>query len=380
MAQRSFPVLLPLLLAVAVFGVAIISMKSPTLTHAETEDMSTPDSQASEQLAAATFGGGCFWCTEAIYRELKGVKKVVSGYSGGSKQNPTYKEVCTGLTGHAEAIQIQYDPEQVSFAELLEVFFKTHDPTTLNQQGADVGTQYRSVIFYHDADQKRIAEQIKQELDASGAYSKPIVTEITKFDAFFPAEDYHQNYFALNGSQPYCSYVIQPKLEKFRKVFADKLDSKQKPAEPQSDDSSEIDWNKVDWKQKLSPEQYHVTCEFGTERPFDNKYWNNKATGMYKCVRCGMPLFNSQTKFDSGTGWPSFYRPVDDKNLAEHVDRQHGMVRTEVRCARCGAHLGHVFDDGPNPTGLRYCMNSAALDFTKAESDETSEAETAKAP
>lgn len=174
-------------------------------------------------LQVATFGNGCFWCTEAIFQRLNGVEKVVSGYSGGKVKNPTYKEVCSGLTGHAEVIQITYDPKRISFDELLEVFWKTHDPTTLNRQGADEGTQYRSAVFYHTDEQKQLAEEYKKKLDASGAFDNPIVTEITPFTAFYPAEDYHQNYFNLNGTQPYCSFVIQPKVEKFEKVFKSKL-------------------------------------------------------------------------------------------------------------------------------------------------------------
>ena len=176
------------------------------------------------KLDTITFGGGCFWCTEAIFQRLNGVVSVESGYSGGKVKNPTYKEVCTGLTGHAECTQIAYNPDTVSLAEILQVFFKTHDPTTLNRQGNDEGTQYRSVIFYRNEEQKKIAEDIKQGLDKSGAYNDPIVTEITPFTVFYKAEDYHQNYFNQNkSSNPYCTYVIIPKVEKFEKYFADKL-------------------------------------------------------------------------------------------------------------------------------------------------------------
>jgi peptide-methionine (S)-S-oxide reductase len=171
----------------------------------------------------ATFGTGCFWCTEAIFQQLDGVLKVSSGYSGGQVVNPTYKEVCEGNTGHAEVVQIVYDPSRISFDELLEVFWKTHDPTTLNRQGNDVGTQYRSAIFYHNDEQKTKAEKYKAELDKSGAFDNKIVTEITPFSKFYVAEDYHQNYFNNNGSQPYCYFVIRPKLEKFQKVFKDKI-------------------------------------------------------------------------------------------------------------------------------------------------------------
>lgn len=178
---------------------------------------------AREGLAIATFGSGCFWCTEAVFQNVEGVEKVESGYSGGKVKNPTYKEVCSGLTGHAEVIQVHYDTTKVSYEELLEIFWKTHDPTTLNRQGADEGTQYRSVVFYHNEEQKKLAEKYKVELDKSGAFNNPIVTEISPYTEFYKAEDYHQNYYNLNGNAPYCSYVIQPKLEKFRKVFKHKL-------------------------------------------------------------------------------------------------------------------------------------------------------------
>ena len=175
------------------------------------------------QLDTATFGNGCFWCTEAIFQQLEGVVKVTSGYSGGHVANPTYEQVCEKKTGHAEALNIVYDKSKITFDELLEVFWQTHDPTTLNKQGNDVGPQYRSAIFYHNNDQKEKAEKYKEELDKSGSWNKPIVTEITPFKNFYPAEDYHQNYFKDNGGQPYCYYVIRPKLEKFQKVFKDKL-------------------------------------------------------------------------------------------------------------------------------------------------------------
>ncbi len=175
------------------------------------------------QTETATFGGGCFWCTEAIFRSLKGVETVESGYSGGETKNPTYQEVCTGETGHAEVIQITFEPNVVSFRELLEVFWETHDPTTLNRQGADSGTQYRSVVFYHSPEQKEIAEKYKSALNKENVYHQPVVTEITAFDQFYKAENYHQNYFTNNRSQGYCQFVIVPKIEKFRKIFKNKL-------------------------------------------------------------------------------------------------------------------------------------------------------------
>ena len=181
------------------------------------------DEVTAPRLAQATFGGGCFWCTEAVYAQVKGVKSVTSGYIGGEVPNPTYKDVCTGLTGHAEAVEIEYDPAVVSFEKLLEVFFATHDPTTKNRQGADVGTQYRSGVFYHDDEQKRIAEEVIKRLDAAGAFPGKIVTEVTKATTFYPAEAYHQDYFANNPRQPYCQAVVAPKVDKVRKVFKDLL-------------------------------------------------------------------------------------------------------------------------------------------------------------
>lgn len=176
-----------------------------------------------KELEVATLGSGCFWCTEAVYLRVKGVESVVSGYSGGKVKNPTYREVSSGLTGHAEVIQIKFNPQEITFGEILEIFWNTHDPTTLNRQGADEGPQYRSAVFYHSDEQKKVAEQYKAQLDKSGIFKNKIVTEITPFSAFYPAEDYHQNYYALNPNQGYCQYVIRPKVEKFNKQFASKL-------------------------------------------------------------------------------------------------------------------------------------------------------------
>jgi peptide-methionine (S)-S-oxide reductase len=186
-----------------------------------TQDMTNLESNPGLQVA--TFANGCFWCTEAIFQNVDGVEKVVSGYMGGKVKNPTYKAVCTGQTGHAEVIQLTYDPKKVSYDELLEIFWKTHDPTTLNRQGADVGTQYRSAVFYHNDEQKRLAEKYKKELTEAEVFDQPIVTEITPASVFYKAEDYHQNYYNLNGDAPYCAMVIQPKVEKFKKVFKEKL-------------------------------------------------------------------------------------------------------------------------------------------------------------
>jgi peptide-methionine (S)-S-oxide reductase len=199
--------------------------KTMSLTHSTNNSSTSPagNMTGSGNLDTATFGTGCFWCTEAIFQQLKGVKKVTSGYSGGHVKNPTYKEVCEGTTGHAECIEVVYDPGEISFDELLAVFWESHDPTTLNRQGNDVGTQYRSVVFYHNEEHKKLAQKYKEELNHSGAFDGPIVTEITPASDFYVAENYHQNYYNDNGTQPYCYFVIKPKVEKFRKVFKDKL-------------------------------------------------------------------------------------------------------------------------------------------------------------
>lgn len=200
------------------------SVKSPINT---TNIMTDPIIPNGKKTDTAYFGTGCFWCTEAVFRELKGVLKVASGYSGGHVAHPSYEEVCTGTTGHAECLEVVYDPSMITYDELLEVFWEVHDPTSLNRQGNDVGTQYRSVIFYHNEEQKQKAEHYKEKLNKSKAYDKPIVTEITAFTKFYPAEDYHQNYFNTHGSQPYCSIVIRPKVDKFEKVFKNKLKKKE---------------------------------------------------------------------------------------------------------------------------------------------------------
>jgi peptide-methionine (S)-S-oxide reductase len=209
---------------ILIFGILLaISLSSCAQTEKSKSKKVNQEKISMEGKNVATFGAGCFWCVEAVFQRLNGVEKVESGYAGGKVANPSYKDVCTGLTGHAEVCNITYDPKKVSFEELLEVFWKTHDPTTLNRQGNDVGTQYRSSIFYHNAEQKAAAEKYKKELDASGAFDRPIVTSVEPYTEFYEAEDYHQNYFNQNGYQPYCQFVVKPKVEKFEKVFKGKL-------------------------------------------------------------------------------------------------------------------------------------------------------------
>lgn len=207
----------------AILAGGILMASLPAASSQTPSDVPAAEGGDGSKREKATFGNGCFWCTEAVFSELKGVTSAVSGYSGGHVENPTYKHVCTGLTGHAEVVQVTFDPQTISYQELLEVFWKTHDPTTLNQQGPDVGTQYRSAVFYHSDAQRKAAEEYKQKLDESGDFDAPIVTEITKFEKFYPAEDYHQQYYELNGREPYCRVMIRPKVEKVRRVFKDKL-------------------------------------------------------------------------------------------------------------------------------------------------------------
>ena len=212
-----------LVLMVAFFINACAEQTKPIENPTMTEENKATESVSNSAADTATFGAGCFWCVEAVFQEMKGVIKVTSGYSGGSVKNPAYREVCNGTTGHAEVCQIVYNPKEVTYKELLEAFWQTHDPTTLNRQGNDAGTQYRSVIFYHNDGQKQLAEKYKAELDKSGAFERPIVTAIDPFTVFYAAEDYHQNYYDQNGDAPYCQYIIKPKVDKFRKVFHDKL-------------------------------------------------------------------------------------------------------------------------------------------------------------